>query len=801
MKHTSADRCILQWIVSLLCAGALVASARADSQVDVEQRVDALLARMTLEEKLGQMSQNTFPGGLSDKAKDEIRQGRWGSFFNGGTAEEKAEAQRITLHESRLGIPLIYGQDIIHGWNTCYPIPLGESSTWNLPSIERSARLTAREAARAGIHWTFSPMMDIAHDARWGRIAESLGEDPYLSGEIAAAMVRGYQGDSLSDPDSIAACGKHYVGYGAAEAGRDYNTTSIPEPLLRNVYLRPFQAAKNAGIASYMSAFNDLNGVPASGNAFTLRRVLRDEWKFDGLVVSDWEAVTELIPHGYAADPSDAALKAIRAGVNMEMVSTSYYDNAKTLIDSGKLDPKLIDDAVRNILRVKFRLGLFDDKGKAVPKTIDVPSDEGLAIAKQLAAQSLVLMKNNNGALPLSKSIGKIAVIGPLADSAHDQMGCWANGNEKYVRTPLAALRERLGDSRVLFAAGLKNSRDTSHDGFAAAVDAVRGADVAVLFLGEESSLSGEANSRAFLNLPGAQNELVAELAKTGKPLIAVILAGRPLTFHETAEKTAAVLWAWHPGMMGGPAIVDALFGDSVPCGKLTVTFPRTVGQLPMYYNHPNTGRPAATTGPIAEDKYRSKYIDVDFTPEYPFGFGLSYTTFDYSNLQLSSPKLNMGGELKITADITNTRSVDADEIVQLYTHQRVGTLTRPVRELKHFQRIHLKAGEKKTVEFVLRPDDLSYYDARCKARSPKRASTTCGSRRIRPQESPANSRSPLRPRRRNPLDECLLRRKNSRIIGATTSVLAAISRCHDVPPALLWKFCKPSASVKCSGR
>ena len=663
-----------------------------------------------------------------------------------GRLAEKAEAQRIALNESRLGIPLIYGQDVIHGWRTSFPIPLGESCTWNPELIERSAHLTAQEAAREGIHWTFAPMMDIARDARWGRIAETLGEDPYLAGAIAASMVRGYQGAFLADPGSIAACGKHFVGYGAAEAGRDYNTTWIPESLLRDVYLRPFHAARDAGIASYMSAFNDLNGVPASGNEFTLRHVLRDEWHFDGFVVSDFTAVRELIAHGYAADEKDAAFKAIRAGVDMEMVSSSYYDNGNALVESGQLDPKLIDEAVRNILRIKFRLGLFDDKGKATPQPPAPPSAEGLAIARQLAAQSLVLLKNDHGALPLSKSTAKIAVIGPLADSPRDQLGCWANGDESEVRTPLASLRERLGDARVAYAPGLKSSHDTSHEGFAAAIDAARGADVVLLFIGEEANLSGEAHSRAFLNLPGAQVDLIDEVAKAGKPMIAIILSGRPLTFHESAEKMSAVLWAWHPGVMGGPAIVDTIFGESVPSGKLTVTFPRTVGQLPMYYNHMSTGRPAATTGPASEDRFRSKYIDVSFTPEYPFGYGLSYTKFEYSNLRLSSPQLNPGGELTVTADITNTGSVEADEIAQLYTHQHVGTLTRPVRELKGFQRIHLKPGQTTTVEFRLKTDDLAYYDSRGKLLvepgkfdvwiAPDSASGLCGEFAITPAES-----------------------------------------------------------------
>lgn len=705
----------MAFAVCLTFLPAIIAADPAGDHRDVEDKINGLLARMTLEEKLGQMSQTGFPDELTDKLKNELRIGRWGSFYGGAPPSMRAEMQRIAMKESRLGIPLIFGADLIHGFRTTFPIPLGESASWNPDLIQQAARVTAREAVREGIHWTFAPMMDISRDPRWGRIAETLGEDPHLAGALAAAMVRGFQGQSLADADSIAACGKHYVGYGAAEGGRDYNTTWIPEPLLRNVYLAPFAAANQAGIASYMSAFNDLNGVPASANAFTLRQVLRDEWKFDGVVVSDFESVKELIPHGYAADERDAAMKAIAAGVNMEMVSTSYYENGKSLIDSGQLDPRLIDEAVRNILRIKLRLGLFGPKGVRTPAESAAPTPEALAIAKELAEQSLVLLKNEHAALPLAKSIGKIAVIGPLADSPRDQLGAWAADRDSPSHTPLTAFRDALGEARVVYAPGLKNSRDESRTGFAAALEAARNVDVVFLFLGEGQSMSGEASSRAYLNLPGAQEELAAEVAKAGKPMIAVIMAGRPLTFHDLAKKMDAVLWAWHPGSMGGPAIVDTIFGDSVPSGKLTVTFPRTVGQVPIYYNHMNTGRPAHESGPYADEKYTSKYIDVSFTPEYPFGYGLSYTTFKYSNLRVSSRQLTPGGQLIVSAEITNTGNVEADEVVQLYTRQLVGSLTRPVRELKSFQRIRLMPGQNKTVEFFLKSADLAYYNAQGK--------------------------------------------------------------------------------------
>jgi len=700
--------------VKALCLSVSIAClATAAAPADVERKIDALLARMTLEEKLGQMSQAGF-GRLTDRRREEIRKGRWGSLYGGGTPAERAEAQRIALKESRLGIPLIYGEDVIHGLRTTFPIPLGQAASWDPELVRQSARIAAREASAAGIHWTFSPMLDIARDPRWGRVAEGYGEDPYLASAMAAAMVHGYQGDSLDAPDSIAACAKHYVGYGAAEGGRDYNTTWIPENLLREVYLKPFQAARDAGIATYMSAFNNINGVPASGNEFTLRQVLRNEWKFDGFVVSDYTAVHELIAHGYAADARDAALKAIRAGVNMEMVSTDYWDNGKALVDARQLDVKTVDQAVREILRVKFRLGLFDGRAQPVPSGPQTPTAEALAVANKLAAESLVLLKND-GALPLAKSVGKVAIIGFLADSPRDQDGAWAGGGGGGAVTPLAAFRQALGESRVLYARGLRSSGDASREGFSAAVEAARAADVVLLFLGEEASLSGEASSRAYLNLPGLQEDLAAEVAKAGKPCVAVILAGRPTTFHDVAEKMNAVLYAWHPGVMGGPAIAGAILGDAVPSGKLAIAFPRTVGQVPIYYNHLNTGRPPSQTGPAAEDKFRSKYLDVSFTPEYPFGYGLSYSRFEYSGAAASAPQVKLGGKLAFSASIANVGHAEADEIVQFYTHQLAGTVARPVRELRGFERIHLKPGERRTVTFTLGADDLAFYNPQMK--------------------------------------------------------------------------------------
>jgi beta-glucosidase len=693
---------------------------RAAPAPDIEQRISALLARMTLDEKLGQMSQSTsMRSPISDQIKGEIRRGRWGSFLNAGSPADRVEAQRIAVRESRLGIPLVFARDVIHGYRTIFPIPIGQAASWDTELVREAARLAAREATAEGIRWTFAPMLDITRDPRWGRIAETLGEDPYLAGVLGAAMIHGFQGASLDDPGSLAACAKHYVGYGAAEAGRDYNSTWIPEILLRDLYLRPFRAARDNGVATIMTAFNALNGVPATGNRFAVRQILRDEWKFDGVVVSDYQAVTEMMQHGYAVGAGDAARKALGAGVDMEMVSTSYFDHLKSLVQKGQVDLKSIDSSVRNILRLKFRLGLFDERAPSATSATMTPAT--LDLAKRLAAESVVLLKNEGNVLPLSKSAGRIAVIGPLADSPVDQMGTWAmDGQAGDVRTPLAALRGALGENRILYAEGLKNSRDMSRDGFAKARDAARSAEVVLIFLGEEQILSGEAHSRAFLDLPGAQEALVDEIAKLGKPIVSVIVAGRPLTFHHVASGVNAILYAWHPGTMGGPAIVDLLFGNIAPSGKLPFTFPRTVGQLPIYYAHLNTGRPPSPGelgipmgNPVNPQGFTSKYLDVDFTPEYPFGYGLSYTTFEYSGMHVSAPRLPPSGHLTISASVSNTGSREADEVVQLYVRDLVASVSRPVRELKGFRRIRLKPGEKRTVEFSITAQDLAFYNER----------------------------------------------------------------------------------------
>lgn len=701
-------------VLALLAAAVL----RAQPPSGVENRVEALLSRMTLDEKIGQMSQSTsMASPLADGIKAEIRAGRWGSFLNAGSPADRAEAQRVAMRESRLGIPLLFGRDVIHGYKTIFPIPLGQAASWDPELVEQAARQAAREAAAEGIGWTFAPMIDIARDPRWGRVAEGLGEDPYLAGALAAAMVRGFQGDSLADAASLAACAKHFAGYGAAEGGRDYNGAWIPEILLREVYLKPFHAAQNAGVATFMTAFNTLNGVPATGNRFLLRDVLRGEWKYDGMVVSDYEAVNEMIRHGYARDARDAAREALAAGIDMEMVSTAYFDHLKSLVESGAVSVALIDGAVRDILRLKFRLGLFD---RAIPAPqVVTPTVQSRELAERVATESAVLLKNEGALLPLGDAVRTVAIAGPLADSRVDQMGTWTmDGRAEDVETPLAAFRKLLGSGRVLYAPGLQNSRDTSREGFAAAVDAARRADVVLLFLGEEQILSGEARSRAFLDLPGAQPALVGAVAAAGKPIVAVIMAGRPLTFHDVAAKAGAVLYAWHPGTMGGPAIANLLLGRAAPSGRLPITFPRTVGQVPIYYAHLNTGRPPAESElgipmgtPARPAGYTSKYIDVDFTPEYPFGFGLTYAAFQYSNLRLSAPLLREGERITASADIANRGSRPGTETAQLYIRDLVASVVQPVRKLIGFERVTLKAGESRTLSFPISPADLAFYN------------------------------------------------------------------------------------------
>jgi beta-glucosidase len=701
-----------------LLSFAMAINLQASPAAEIEKRIDALLGRMTVQEKLGQLSQSTsMQTPLSEEIKQQIRTGRWGSFLNAGLPPDRAEAQRIAVKESRLGIPLLFGRDVIHGYRTVFPIPLGQSASWNPALVERAAAVAAKEAGTEGIHWTFAPMLDITRDPRWGRVAETLGEDAYLTGELGAAMIRGFQGTVPGSPGTLAACAKHFAGYGAAEAGRDYNSTFIPEGQLREVYLPPFRAAVQSGVATFMTSFNALNGVPTTGNRFLLDRILRKEWGYTGMVVSDYESVVEMVKHGSAGDAAEAAFQAVTAGVDMEMVSTSYFDQLGKLVKQGRIPISAIDAAVRRILRLKFQLGLFDNPMRPA-ESVQI-SDEARQVARQMAVESLVLLKNESGTLPLASTLKRIAVIGPLADSPADQMGSWVmDARPEEAETPLTSLRKKYGADRIQYVAALKNSRDRSHDQFGAAVAAAKESDVVLLFLGEEQILSGEAHSRAFLTLPGAQEDLVQEIAKAGKPIVTIILAGRPLTFHDVAGKSASVLYAWHPGTMGGPALVDVLSGDRSPSGRLSITFPRTVGQIPIYYAHLNTGRPAAPGelgipmgNPVDPQGYTSKYLDVDATPEYPFGFGLSYANLEYSGARVSRPFLGRGGSIQVSADVTNKGKVEADEVAQFYVRDLVGSVARPVRELKGFRKIRLKPGEKQTVSFTVSEKDLAFYN------------------------------------------------------------------------------------------
>lgn len=689
--------------------------------VAIEQKVDALLSQMTLEEKLGQMNQISSYGNIDDMIS-LIKKGEIGSILNEVDPARINALQRAAVQESRLGIPLLIARDVIHGYKTIFPIPLGQAASFDPQVAEDGARVAAIEASSVGIRWTFAPMIDIARDPRWGRIAEGCGEDTYLTTVMGAAMVKGYQGDSLNDPTAIAACPKHFVGYGAVEGGRDYNSTFIPERRLRNVYLPPFEAAAKAGAATFMTSFNDNDGVPSTGNTFILRNVLRDEWGFDGIVVTDWASAAEMMSHGFAADEKEVAMKAVNAGVDMEMVSYTFVKKLPELIKEGKVKETTIDNAVRNILRIKYRLGLFDQP--YVDENKDVMyAPAHLEAAKRAAVESAILLKNEKQTLPLGNSIKTVAIIGPMADAPYEQMGTWVfDGEKSHTVTPLTAIREQFGDKvQVLYEPGLGYSRDRNTSGIAKAVSTASRADAVLIFVGEEAILSGEAHCLADLNLQGAQSELIEAVAKTGKPLVTVVMAGRPLTIGKEVELSDAVLYMFHPGTMGGPALADLLWGKAVPSGKTPVTFPKMVGQIPVYYAHNNTGRPATKKETLLDDieveagqtslGCTSFYMDAGFDPLFPFGYGLSYTTFAYSNIKLSSTNLKKDDVLTITFDLENTGNYEGTEIAQLYIQDKVGSVTRPVKELKRFTRITLKPGEKKNISFELPISELAFWN------------------------------------------------------------------------------------------
>lgn len=718
-------RLFLPFIIS-----AVLFSCEPSQQVSkdpLEYRIDSLMSKMSLTEKVGQTAQrgtsSRVKGTLSEELKTAVREGRVGSLINVMNKEFVDELQRIAVEESPNGIPLIFARDVIHGFKTIFPIPLGQAATWNPVLVEDGARVAAIEASTYGVRWTFAPMLDISRDPRWGRIAESPGEDPFLASELSAAYVRGFQGDDLTDPSSMIACAKHFVGYGAAEGGRDYNTAIIHEPLLRNVYLPPFQRAVEAGVQTFMSGFNELNGVPVSGSEFLLDQVLRQEWAFDGFVVSDWNSVTEMIAHGYCMDEKDAAYKAARAGVDMEMTSQSYDNHLEALIDEGKLDIKQLDRMVRAILRVKFRMGLFDQPYRKDNKEA-VLSSSHLQKAKDAAMQSIVLLKNENNILPLNPA-RSIAIVGPLADAPLDQLGTWIfDGNKDDSVTPLTSMKEKIKKDQLRVATGLNYSRDRSTDQFKDAINAASKSDIVLFFGGEEAILSGEAHSRSHINLPGAQEELIKSIrAKTKKPIVLIIQAGRPIVLENIIDDVDAVLMAWHPGTMGGPAIADVLMGEFNPSGRLPVTWPKSVGQVPIYYNYKNTGRPANEDSFVGIDDIpigawqsslgnNSHYLDDGFRPHYPFGYGLSYSSFEYNNLNISKDTLRENDSLKVSFELTNTGSSKGIETVQLYIQDHVGSMTRPVKELIKFQRIELNPKESKVIELMLGTSELKFYNS-----------------------------------------------------------------------------------------
>jgi beta-glucosidase len=677
---------------------------------DVEQRVNALLAQMTLEEKLGQLQQldGEGNGNFRPEHLDLIRKGLLGSTLNVRGAQRTNQVQRVAVNESRLKIPVLFGFDVIHGYRTIFPIPLAEASSWDPALAERSASVAAQETNNAGVRWTFAPMLDIARDPRWGRVTEGAGEDPFLGAAFARARVRGFQGDDYSATDKVLACAKHWVAYGAAEGGRDYNTTDLSENTLREIYFPPFKAAVDAGVGTLMSSFNAINGVPASSNPFTLTKVLRQEWKFDGFIVSDYTSVRELINHGVAGNEEEAAALALNAGIDMEMVSRSFNQFGPELVKQNKVTTARIDEAVRRILRIKFRLGLFDkpytDEAR---ETGSLLRPESIRLAREAAGRSMVLLKNDRDALPLSKNIGSIAVIGPLADDRRAPLGWWAgDGKPEDTVTPLAGIKEKVSaQTKVTYGKGCEVTGDSTA-GFKEAVDLAKASDVAVVFVGEIADMIGEGASRASLDLPGRQMELVQAIHGTGKPTIVVLVNGRPLSIGWIVDNAPAILESWMGGTQSGNAIADILFGDVNPGAKLPVSFPRSVGQIPIYYNHMNTGRP-----PDPSNRYNSKYSDLPSTPLFPFGYGLSYTTFKISNLQLSAPRININGKLTVTVEVENTGRRAGDEVVQLYIRDPVASMTRPVKELKGFQRVSLQPGEKKRVEFVLGPEHLGFWN------------------------------------------------------------------------------------------
>ena len=689
------------------------------AQKSIDQKVTELMAKMTLEEKIGQLNQYnddiTATGPITkdaDKA-GQVRAGKLGSILNAVGAKNTKNWQDQAM-QSRLKIPLLFGQDVIHGFRTTFPIPLGETATWDMNLIEKSARIAATEASAYGIHWTFAPMVDIGRDPRWGRVMEGAGEDTYLGTLVGKARVKGFQGNGLGNKDAVMACAKHFAAYGAAVGGRDYNSVDMSLRQLHETYLPPFKAVSDMGVATFMNSFNDINGIPATGNKYLQRDLLKGAWNFQGFVVSDWGSIGEMIPHGFAKDNKDAALKAIIAGSDMDMESRSYINHLADLVKEGKVDIKLIDDAVRRILTKKYELGLFDNPYKFCDENREkeqANNPEHRKFAREIGAKSIVLLKNQTQLLPLSKTTKKVAIIGPFAKATVENHGFWSIAfpdDSQRIVTQFDGIKAQLDkNSELLYAKGC-NANDNDKSLFAEAVETAKKADVVIMTLGEGHAMSGEAKSRSNIHFSGVQEDLLKEIAKTGKPIILMINAGRPLVFDWASENIPTIVYTWWLGTEAGNSIADVLFGKINPGGKLPMTFPRTEGQIPIYYNHYNTGRPAKNN---TDRNYVSAYIDLDNDPAYPFGFGLSYTTFQYSDVNVSATKLKGNQTLTASVTLTNSGNYDGEEVVQLYIRDLVGKVVRPVKELKGFQKIFLKKGESKTVSFNITPEDLKFYD------------------------------------------------------------------------------------------
>ncbi len=676
-----------------------------------------LVQRMTLAEKIGQMTQHAYGAHELEEVRARVRDGKLGSFLNATSLDVRNELQRVAVEETRLGIPLIFGRDVIHGYRTIFPIPLGLSATFNPTLVEQTAAAAAREAAEDGTDWTFAPMVDVTREPRWGRIAESPGEDPYLTSLMGVAMVRGFQGDDPKEAGRLAACAKHFAGYGAVESGRDYNSTWIPEGQLRELHLAAFQACVEAGVLTVMSSFNDLNGVPVTANEQLLRNILKEEWGFSGIVVSDWASATELISHGLCEDGFDVARTTLRAGLDMEMATKNYSDHLEKVIEKEPALLPLVDEATSRILRLKEALGLFEKPYARAPTSSATFSTEHLTLARRAVHESVVLLQNEDGVLPLGPEQRKIAVIGPLADDQKNQLGCWAyDAWADRAVTLRAELEARLGKENVTYAPGLADARSSDTSLFDDAVEAAGAADVAVVVLGEDANVSGEAKCRAFLDLPGAQRALLQRLAQTGTPVVAIVMAGRPLLLGPVLGSAQSVLFAWHPGTQAGPGLVDLLLGEVAPSGRLPVSFPRTVGQIPIYYSSKQGGRPAPTAfqgipegTPLDPVGFVSGYLDVEVSPLFHFGFGLSYTTFAYSQLQVSHESAPAGTPIEVSALVTNTGKRAAEEVVQLYVRDPIASVTRPVRELRGIQRVRLAAGASQLVKFTLTERELRF--------------------------------------------------------------------------------------------